>query len=266
MLLDFFSTIKDWLTLLFQRFSWFSLIPLFTGLIMGIILSGLVYLIMIMTTVKKEQRLIKINETKVDDALIKKAILSAQNSYKEDSLEQSPTERLGSMKNISWELINDIAKMHYPEAKYPIYELSIEEMLMLNHYITKRIEHIFSGKILRKIKRVKISSIVKVLDIKKKADENKIVKAAVTTTRSKPVKFLITAVNFINPLYWTKKIINNAIVPAAVNKIANLIIEIIGEETKRVYSKNAFIEDELTTKIEEQINDLEQQIIEKETN
>ena len=171
MILDFFSTLKDWFISIFERLSWFNLIPFLTGLIIGFILSALTYLVIITVSVRREQRLVKISQEVVDDKVIQKAILSAQNTYKEDSLNLSSNEKLAVFKKITWDLINDIAKMYYPKAKYPIYELSLDEILMLNHYITKRIEMIFSGKILRLVKKLKVSTIVKTLDLKKKLDE-----------------------------------------------------------------------------------------------
>ena len=63
---------------------------------------------------------------------------------------------------MSWDLINDIARTYYPNSQYPLFELSIEELISLDYYIMKRIEKIFSGKVLSKVKKMKISSLVKV--------------------------------------------------------------------------------------------------------
>lgn len=257
MYLSFFSLIKEWLGKLIDKISWFNLIPFITGLILGLILGGLIYLIIIMTSVKREQRVILKNEIDVSDDEVKKAILSAQNLYKEDALKLSTNEKITAIRKISWNLIHDIAQMHYPESSYPIFELSVDEIFMLNYYITKRLEGIFSGRMLRKTKKLKIATIVKTLDMKKKIDENKIVKATAATTRSKPVRILLTVANSINPAFWAKKLFTGAILPATVNKIANIVIEIVGEETKRVYSKNAFLEDEVNKNIEAQIKDIE---------
>lgn len=260
MFANFFQTVQEWLTRLFEHISFINVFTFITGIVFGIILSGLIYLIIIMTSIKREQRFINKCDTTVCDDDIRKVILSAQNVYREEAMSLNTSEKLTFIKNISWDLINDIAKLHYPDSKYPIYELSIDELLMLNHYITKRIEHIFEGKFLHKAKKVKISTIVKYMDMKKKIDENKLVKVAQTTTHSKVVKVLFATLNSLNPVFWMKKLFTSAILPAGMNKIATLIIDIVGEETKRVYSKNAFIEDEVDTEMKKTIEVLENQI------
>ena len=50
---------------------------------------------------------------------------------------------LPTLKNLSLELSKDIATKFYPESKYPLLELTIDETLMLGHYITDRIDKIF---------------------------------------------------------------------------------------------------------------------------
>ncbi|MDD4212659.1 MAG: hypothetical protein PHY42_04610 [Bacilli bacterium] len=260
MFANFFSTIREWFVRFFEEVTLLDLIPFITGIVFGMILSVLIYVIILMTTIKREQRFITQCENQVDDETIQKAIQSAQNVYREEALPLNAGEKIAAIKNISWDLINDIAKLHYPDSKYPIYELSIDEILMLNHYITKRIEHIFDRKILRRVRKLKLSTIVKYLDMKKKIDENKLVKAAQTTTRSKTVQFLFTALNSINPVFWAKKVFTSAIIPAATNRIATLIIDIVGEETRRVYSKSAFIDDEVNSEMKKTIDILEDQI------
>lgn len=260
MILNFFQTLKDWATILFEKISWTNVLTFITGIVFGIILSGLVYLVLLMISIKKQEKTIVKCQNEVDDEQIQKAIIAAKNIYNEEASHQDTNDKLIAIKNISWDLIQDIAKLHYPEAKYPIYELSVDELLMLNHYITSRIESIFDGKILRLGKKLKLSTIVNALETKKKIDENKLIKAAQVATRSKPVKVIMGIANFVNPKYWASKLMSSTIIPATMNKIATLIIEIVGQETRRVYSKNAFSENEPNTVIQKKAEELEQNL------
>ena len=97
--------------------------------------------------------------------------LNCKNKYKEEVSSKKTSEKLTDLKSMSWDLINDIARTYYPNSQYPLFELSIEELISLDYYIMKRIEKIFSGKVLSKVKKMKISSIAHLLDMKKKLND-----------------------------------------------------------------------------------------------
>ena len=64
----------------------------------------------------------------------------------------------------------------------------------------------------------------------------------------KPVaKGLWTALNFLNPVYWVKKLMFDIPYNMIVNKISSTIIEVIGVETSNIYSKKAFKEEDIET-------------------
>ena len=55
--------------------------------------------------------------------------------------------------DLSLELSEEIARYYFPKSKFPIYELSIQEMLNLNHYITKRVEELMNGRFFKLFKK-----------------------------------------------------------------------------------------------------------------
>ena len=57
----------------------------------------------------------------------------------------------------------------------------------------------------------------------------------------------------------------NVTIDVGTNRIVNIIFEIVGEETAKVYSKNAFIINEEVMKLEKDIASLEDDIKEGET-
>ena len=162
------------------------------------------------------------------------------------------------VKNISLRLINDIAKCYYPNSDYPIYELNVDELLILCHYITDRINSIFKGPFMKHLKKLKLVQVVKMIDLKKKIDENKLVKAANKAKVPKILSSVGAVLNVFNPVYWVKKVMINTTLLVATKKIALTIIDVIGEETTKVYSKSVFNkESDLAIDVESSIEEIE---------
>ena len=143
-----------------------------------------------------------------------------------------------------------IASTYYPESKYPLYELNISELVVLLHYITNRIDEIFDKNILKLFKNMSISNVFKILDIHKKINDNKAVKAVKKVNPA--LKVIKGIVNYANPLYWIKKLVVGGTINIAVNKMSLLIIDIVSSETIKVYSKRLFNEE--NNLLEEMIN------------
>ena len=129
----------------------------------------------------------------------------------------------------------------YPNSKYPLFELNVNELLILCHYISDRIDTVFDKKVLKPFKNMSISNVFKLLDIHKKVNDNKAVKAVKKV--NPVVKVIKGIVNYANPLYWIKKLVVGGTINIAVNKMSLLIIDIVSSETIKVYSKRLFNEE-----------------------
>ena len=112
----------------------------------------------------------------VEDEVISEIITNQKNKYIEESSFASTSQKVECLKENCIDLVNEIASSYYPNSKYPIYELSIDELILLTRYISDRIDGLFSGRILRKLKDLKVSSVMKMIDIKKKFGKNAILK------------------------------------------------------------------------------------------
>ena len=199
---------------------------------------------------------------KVEDERIQRLIRSAKIEFMEEASSTTTGQKLNELKNICWNLIHDIARVYFPDSKYPIYELSIDELMTLIHYITDRVDSLFKGPILRPLKKIRISYILKVIDTKRKIDENKAVKTA--SKLRTPWKVTKTVLNIFNPVYWVRKLMISTTLVAVTNKICGIIIDVVGEETNNVYSKSVFNAERMTNlEIEREILELEQMIDEK---
>lgn len=138
------------------------------------------------------------------------------------------------------ELVEDIAKRYYPNSKYPMYELTIDELIQLNYHVTTRVEGILNFKmlgfsILSKVKRMRIS------DIMKKMEESKIKKQQ-EAEKTGFLHKLKKATNAVNPLRMLKE----AGIDKAIRFVCVSVIKIAGEESQRIYSKQLFGTTELS--------------------
>ena len=110
--------------------------------------------------------------------------------------------------------------------------------------------------ILRKLKDMKISKIVKVIDNSKRIANSKAAKAMKKSTGVAGVAKAI--LNTINPVMWFKKIVVNGTVNIAIKKLCKAELLIVGRECDKVYSKSLFKKD-----IDENVRDKEKEDIEE---
>lgn len=258
MVLSIFTYLKDFFSTLMEKLNIENFSVLLAGVIIGFVLCLVIYLFIILNAMRPRKEFVSKKTIPEIDEKIQKLILSSKNEYQEEYSSMPLKDKVDALKDISWTLINEIAKVYYPDSKYPIYELSLEEIIRLNHYITDRIDSLFKGKVLKAIKQIRISYILKIIDLKKKIDTNKAVKAANKTKIPGALKVLTSVLNVFNPVYWVKKFMLGTTIPATSNKLALTILDIVGEETNNVYSKSVFnVEKERNKEIEDSIYEIE---------
>ncbi len=142
--------------------------------------------------------------------------------------------------DISYELIEEISRYFFPNSKYPMLELSVNELLELNHYITNRIDEILETPILKNAKKTRVITIVNMYEKKRAIEESKLAKAAKKYRFGKVLKYGAMALNVVNPVYWFRKLVLSTSIDAITRKLCVTIISIVGEETANVYSKKLF--------------------------
>ncbi len=164
---------------------------------------------------------------------------------------------------MSYELIEEIAAYFFPDSKYPMLELSVHELLELNHYITDRIREILDKPLLKNTMNLRVTKIMQMLDKKRAIEESKLVKVAKKYKVVKIVKYGNAVVNVVNPVYWFRKLVINTSIDVMTKKVCLVIIGIVGEETIKVYSKKLFDKPLELNMVEEEVNKiLEEGIIE----
>lgn len=220
-----------------------TVIAFIVGIISGFILFGLFYFISCLVSIQKKKKRLNEQLKNISQQDIKNIIKTYQDNYTKEKKEKKEVP-FSYLSNSIINLIKDIASKFYPKSKNPICELSINEIIMLNEYIIKKVDSLLSKKGLSLFRNLKLSTIVLLINKKNELDNTKVVKTVKKYKLQKIFDIAITALNFINPYMWVKKLIVNPLIGMLANKICLLCYSIIGEETYNVYSKQAFINDD----------------------
>ena len=182
---------------------------------------------------------IKRPDVDFDEEDIRKLILSRQTKLKRNL----KVKNIGSFRatmDIAYELVEEISRYFFPDSKYPMLELSVHELIDLNHYISTRIDELLDIPLLKNAKKMRVISIVKMYEKKKSIEDSKVAKAAKKYKLVKVLKYGSMALNVVNPVYWFRKLVLNTSLDAMTRKICVVIVGVVGEETTKVYSKKLF--------------------------
>ena len=217
-----------------------SVLAFLLGMLSGATLLALLYLLFALMTIKRHSYIIDAKVKDITEDEIKDMIKKTQDKYILDSMSDEKEIKEGAFKrNISY-MVQDIARKFYPNSKRPLAELTLDELLMLDRYIVDRVDEIVDRPGIRLIKRLKLNTIINVSQAKKKVDNSAVVKTVEKYKIKKIIGYATMALKAINPLYWFKKLVVNNVINKIMQKINLLIISIAGEETFKVYSKQAF--------------------------
>lgn len=238
-----YTKIDDFINSIFYdlngNFNFKTLASLLIGILLGMFIAASIYGILLLLSIKKSKKNFNIiNE--IDDELIE-TIKLIKKDYINITSGFSSSEKVKVLGNTIVNTIKTVALRYYPNSKYPLYELNIDELIVLAHYITNRIDEVFDKNILKHLRGVSISQVFKILDIHKKVKENKAIKVAKKVNPA--MKVLKGIANFANPAHWIKKLIFGGTLQLAINQMSLIVIDIVASETTKVYSKRLFNEE-----------------------
>ena len=241
------------------RFDLSALMSFLIGVSFGFLVLLLIYLYAVLKSMNKGLKMRGVDESDIDEEEIKWLIQDAQKQFK-DKETRNAVGYGQYLLEINKELSIDIAKKFYPFSKYPFLELTIDETLMLNHYITNRLEQVMSGKILRLFRGWTISKIVEMNDTKSKIEQTVIVKAAKKYGKVTSAAFAL--LNIVNPVYWIRRLTQQQIMNIMFERIGLALIAITGEETYKIYSKKVFdVDKTLSTDVDKLYEDIQKDLI-----
>ncbi|KFZ26978.1 MAG: hypothetical protein KQ78_00744 [Candidatus Izimaplasma bacterium HR2] len=237
-------------------------INFFVGMATGMIAFAAIYVYFLVRGKNINIDDIKRPNIDVNEEELKVMIIDKQKKFKRNK-------KLGNQNvakltfELSYELVEEISKYFFPESKYPMLELSVNELLNLNHYITNRLDDILDKPILKNTKNLQITKIMSMYDKKKAIEQNKLIKAAKKYKVGKIVKYGAAAINVVNPVFWFRKLVINTSVDVMTRKVCLVVIGVVGEETTKVYSKKLFdvpvelnvVEQEMLSLLEEGVEE-----------
>lgn len=232
-----------------------TLISFAIGLVFGMVLFTLLYTVFFVRGLRIKPR------------------LNAQNPMEESELKdalKTSTERMLKAQNevgffdafmdSSRALTQTVATYYYPDSKYPIMELSVDELLQLDNYIHKRIATTLDKGLFKNVKHVRVVKFMELVDLKKKLDTQKWMKIVNDRRTRKGIEATLGVINAFNPVYWFRKLIIKTSISALNRQIAKTMLAVVAEETSRVYSKNVFNESVDYALVDKEIKQLDRDL------
>lgn len=258
--------IDDFFTELFKKlgesFTIQTFVVLLVGFMLGFICCATIYGIMMIISLKTNEKLRKDKKLNItpNNEKINQQVEEIKDKFLTNTEGLKTKERFQVLGTTIIETINIVASEYYPESKYPLYELSIEELILFLRYLSHRIEDVFNKTVLKPFKKMTISQIFRFMEVRKQISDNKAVKAASKVNSSKFKQVVMGVLNYANPIYWIKKLVLGSTINIALRKACLIIIDIVSDETNKTYSKSIFdkSEDLYYDKINKELEELEE--------
>jgi len=209
------------------------------GMLTGFVLLALFVGILLVTERNtkskiKMSKMSKLNDTKIQE------MIEAKQKQMIETVKMTDNAYFNVAFDLSVELMNEIAHYYFPESKYPMYELSIQEILDLSKYITDRLQTLINGRVIRRFKNYRVSTIINLLNKKKAIDNSKLMKLSRKMQVNKILSVGKTVLNYANPIFWFRKFAIKPSTTLLTKEACRFIIQIFGEETNTIYSKKLY--------------------------
>lgn len=221
----------------FAQFSSF-----FLGIGVGFLLMLLIYVYAVIKSLKKGLKTKNADVIDINEEEIKWLIEDARKRFK--NKKQRKERGYGNhLYDVSKDLAFDIASKFYPKSKYPYLELTVDETLVLAHYVTNRLDELFKSKLLKLLRGVTLRRIAEFNDTKTKIEKTKVVKSVKKYKVVNVISNTVKALNVANPLLWFRRLTFDQAIQIILIKIGLAVVSITGEETYKIYSKSVFNEE-----------------------
>ena len=141
-------------------------------------------------------------------------------------------------KELMW-LVEEVARIYYPDSKNPLFELTIEELFLLIREIINLLSNVVYDIGIPNLEKLKVSTIKDLILFSGKVMKVYNLRSVRITVGFINAAFKIQSV--VTPIYWIKKGTNDLSITSLSQFIIKCMFEIVGKETANIYSKN-FIE------------------------
>ena len=145
--------------LLGLNFDFASLISFFVGIFAGCALLGIIYAILVVSSLKSKKYVVKSAVVDVTDEMILEIISNSKKVFSDKKIKGAKNS-ISHCFSICTNMVVDIATKFFPKSKHPAAELTIDEILELSIYISNRINSIVDRPGLRMVKKFNLSTIL----------------------------------------------------------------------------------------------------------
>lgn len=241
-------------------FDFASLISFFIGIFAGCALLGIVYAILVLSSLKSKKYVTKSKVVDITDEMILEIVDNSKKVFVDKKIKGAKNS-ISHCWSICCNLVVDIATKFFPKSKYPAAELTVDEILELLIYVSNRVNEIVDRPGLRIVKKIKLSTIIALGDAKKIIEDSPLMKITKKYKIKQALGKVFGFLNIFNPVYWFRKLAVNTTVDIAVNKLCLVVIGIVGEEVYKIYSKRVFNEErQIDTNVSELVNSIEAEL------
>lgn len=132
--------------------------------------------------------------------------------------------------------VNEVSKIVHPEKKYPLYELSINDIINGLELIQKKLKVFINHPLCVDIKNIHIASLIVL--------EEKVAKPVVKVYNKKYIKALMFCykvimflINLFNPVFYMKKIMSKVLIKKGKKEFSVLLLDFVGNTCYEIYLK-----------------------------
>ena len=218
-----------------------TVLSFIVGLFFGMVLLSLIYALIVVISLRDKKYRVEANPENLRQEQALEMIKNAQKSFNDRELRGKLTKGQ-YFRRLTTDLVYGIASSFYPDSKYPLLEITIDEAIELIGYVQYRLNNILGKKGIRLLKRFKISTIVDASLKTQSVMDNKAFQVAkdVTITASRVKKVIDT----LNPVKWVKRLVVDNAITIITHKLYLASLAIIGEEAYKIYSKSVLNHEE----------------------
>ena len=202
--------------LLGLNFDFASLISFFVGIFAGCALLGIIYAILVVSSLKSKKYVVKSAVVDVTDEMILEIISNSKKVFSDKKIKGAKNS-ISHCFSICTNMVVDIATKFFPKSKHPAAELTIDEILELSIYISNRINSIVDRPGLRMVKKFKLSTILSLGDVKKVIEDSPLMKITKKYKIKQALGKVLGFINILNPVYWLRKLTVNTTLDIAIN-------------------------------------------------
>ena len=236
-----------------------TILSFILGIGIGMLLLSLIYALVVVLSMRDKKYAAKLqaNDLKAKEA--EEMIQIAKQAFKDKTLRGDQKE-LEHFKYVSMNLVYGIASRFYPDSKHPFFELTIDESLELISYVKERLDNILNHKLLKLLRRLKVSQIMALTETTMQVVDSKAF--TVGQNLQKTVKIGSYIASVLNPFNLIKKGTVDLTTKVIMKRIYLATIGIVGEEAYKIFSKSyKNYSEEIDSGVLDEFKNIDQEIL-----